>query len=119
MVSLDIPSMGHPFVKVLLLIQFLISFKVAFNQSFLTSAGNLVTSEKFLGSEMKCDTSENDYTKLSYALFSSFTTALETLCKPLNVLFADIYAHFHLFCVCIIQSRILNLSYLALMYVCM
>ena len=35
-------------------------FKVYLNQAFLTSAGNLVTYVKFLGSGMKFDTSEPD-----------------------------------------------------------
>ena len=56
--------------KVLLLIKFLDSFKVAFNQAFLTSAGNLVNSEKFLGSKMKCDTSEPEFTKLGNEFFN-------------------------------------------------
>ena len=60
--------------KVLLLIKMLIYFKFAFNQAFLTYADNLLTSTKLLGSGMKCDTSEPDYTKVRNELFSSFTT---------------------------------------------
>ena len=52
------------------LIKFLISFKVAFNQAFLTSDGNLVTYEKFLGSGVKCDTYDPDYPKVGNVLFS-------------------------------------------------
>ena len=46
------------------MIGFVIYFNVAFNQAFLKSAGNLVTSEKFLGSGIKCDTSGPDYPKV-------------------------------------------------------
>ena len=44
---------------------------------------------------MNCDTSERDYPKLGNALLSSFTTALNTLCKPLPIIFAKSYATFH------------------------
>ena len=54
---------------VLLLIKFLIYFKVDFNQAFLESAGNMVTSEKFLGYGMKCDTYEPVYFKVGNELF--------------------------------------------------
>ena len=51
-----------PFIrKVWLLAKFLITFKVAFYQVFLTSAGNPVTSAKLIGSVIKCDNSEPDY----------------------------------------------------------
>ena len=114
---------GSPFYrssirKFWLLIKFFISFKVSFNQAFLTSSGNLVTSEKFLGSGIKCDTYEPDYPKVGYALFGSFTTDLNTLCEPFSVLFADISDPFYSFCVCLIRSRIFNLAYLALISGC-
>ena len=44
--------------------QNLIDFKVAFNQAFLESAGNLVNYEKFMGPGMKCDTSDPYYPKV-------------------------------------------------------
>ena len=118
MMSLDLPSLCHLFIKVWLLIKFLISFKVDFNQAFFTSAGNLVTSEKFLGYGIKCDTSEPDSTKLYNAFFNSFTTALNNLCKPLLILFAESSDPFHSFCVCLIRSRILNLASHMLIYGC-
>ena len=49
--------------KVLLLIRFLIDFKVDFSQAFFTSAGNIATSSKFMGSDMKLDTFDPDYPK--------------------------------------------------------
>ena len=73
----------------------LISFKVDFNQAFLTYAGNLVTSAKLLGSGMKCDTSEPDYPKLVNAFFSSFTTALKNLCSLFPIIFSKIFDPFH------------------------
>ena len=60
-----------------MLIKFLISIKVAFNQAFLTSAGNMVTSKKFLGSGMKCDTYEPGYPKEGNEYFNSFTKDLK------------------------------------------
>ena len=52
------PFYGYSIIKVRLFIRFLISLKVTFNQAFLTSSGNLVTSVKFLDSRMNCDTYE-------------------------------------------------------------
>ena len=73
--------------KVWMLITFLIYFRFPFNQDFLTSAGNLVTSAKFMVSGMKCDTSDNDSPKVGSELFNSFTPALNNLWKPLPILF--------------------------------
>ena len=64
------PLSGLPIIKVLLLNTILIYFKVAFNQVFLTSAGNLATSAKLLDSGMKCDTFEPDYTKVGNLFFN-------------------------------------------------
>ena len=85
---------GSPFYmlsigNILLLINVLIFFRVDFNQAFLTSAGNIVSSEKFLGSGIKFDTFETDYTKVVNEIFISFTTDLKNLCKTLPILFAD------------------------------
>ena len=100
------------------MINILISFKVSFNQSFLIYSGNLVASEKFLGSGMKCDTSKPNYPKVVNVFFTYFTTSLKTLCKPLPILFAESYSHFRSLCFCIIRSRIFNLAYPALMSGC-
>ena len=113
MVSLVIPSLGH--IKVWLLIKFLISFKVAYSQACLKYYGSLVTSAKFLGSGMKCDTSDPDYPKVNNELFHSFTTSLKTLCKPLHMLFAGISDPFHSLCVFLILPRIFILASIALM----
>ena len=67
--------------KVVLLI-FLIYFKVAFNQAFLKYAGNIVTYAKLLGSGIKCDTSDPDSPKVGNAIVSSLTIYLRNLCKP-------------------------------------
>ena len=75
------PVHGWSIRKILLLIIFLICFKAAFNQACLASAGYLTTSEKFIGSGAKCDTSDPDSTKVGNELFNSFTTLLKTLCK--------------------------------------
>ena len=89
------PLHGSSIRKFWLLIKFLISFKVALNQAFFTSAGNLETSEKFMGSGMKCDTSDTYYPKLGNEFFNPLTTALNTLCKPLNTTLSEISATFH------------------------
>ena len=72
----------------------MISVKVVFNQSFLTSAVNLVTSEKFLGSGMEWDTSEKDSPKVGNDLSNSFATDLHNLCKTLHILFTKSSALF-------------------------
>ena len=71
------------------------SLKIGFSLSFLKAAGNLVNSEKFLGSGIKCDTSEPGSTNVSNELFKPFTTDLNTLCKPFSVLFDESSAPFH------------------------
>ena len=86
---------GSSIYKVLLLIKFLISFKVAFNRAFLTSAVNLVTSAKLLGYRMKCYNSDPDSPKLGNKLFSLFTIALNNFCEPFPILFAGSSAPFH------------------------
>ena len=94
----------------------MICFKVDFNQAFLKYAGNLATSAKLLASGMKCDTSERDYPKVVYEFSNSFTTALNTLCRPLPIIFSDSYAIFHALCIYLIRSCIFNITSLALMY---
>ena len=89
------PLYGSSITKVLLLVKFLISFKVYFNQAFLKYADNLVTSENFLGSGMKCDTSDPDSPKVGNSFFNSFTTPLNTLCKTFLILFAENYYPLH------------------------
>ena len=73
----------------------LISLKVAFIQAFLTSAGNMVASEKFLGYGIKWDTSDPASPKVGTELFNSFKTYLKTLLKPLTIFFAYSYDIFH------------------------
>ena len=51
---------GSSIRKFWLLIRFLISFRVAFSQCFFLLSDNFVTSEKFLGSGMKWETSDPD-----------------------------------------------------------
>ena len=77
----DSPFPGSFIIKVLLLIRFLIYLKASFDQAFLAFAGNMVTSENFMGSGMKCDTSNPDYPKLCNELFNYFTASLKTLFK--------------------------------------
>ena len=76
----------------------------------MTSAGNIVTSAKLVGSGMKSDISDYDSTKLGNALFRSFATALKSLCKTFPVIFVKTYAPFYSFWVCLILSRIFNLA---------
>ena len=54
-----------------------------------------MTSEKFLGSEMKCDTSETDSTKSGNGLFNYLKMALNNLYEPLPILFTESYATSH------------------------
>ena len=70
------------------------------------SSDNFLTSEKFLGSRMKWETSEPDYPK-SKSCKISFTTVLNTFCKTLTMLRVDFNAPFYADCLCLIQSRIL------------
>ena len=100
---------GSSIRKGWLFIELLISFKVAFNQTFLTSAGNLVTSAKVLGSGMKCDTYEPDSSKVINDFFNSYTTALKNLCKYFTILFAESSDPFHSLCASSIHSHILNI----------
>ena len=67
---------------------------------------------------MKCDTSDPDYPKVVNVLFNSFTTYLNTLFKPLRILFDDSSDTFHSLFVCLIWSSIFSLAYLALIYGC-
>ena len=94
MVSLALSYMGNLLKRNNLLIKFLISFKATFNQYFLTYSGNLVTSEKFLGYGIKCDTSEPDYPNVGNDLSNSFATDLHNLCKTLHILFTKSSALF-------------------------
>ena len=64
------PFSGSSIRKVWLLIKIPISFKVVFDQAFLTSSGDLVDSETFLGSGMKCDTYDPDSPKVGNELFN-------------------------------------------------
>ena len=66
------------------------------------SSENLVTSENFPGSGMKWETSEPDFPKgVNYGEIS-FTTVLNTLCKPLTMLHVAFNAPFHSDCLCLI-----------------
>ena len=89
------PFLGSSIRKDCLFIRFLIYFKVSFNQAFLTSVGNMVTSVKLLGYGMNWDTSETDSPKSGNEFLNSFTTTLNTLCRTLPILFVDNYAPFH------------------------
>ena len=89
----------------------LIYFKFDTSQAFLPSADNPVHSVKLLGCIMKYDTSENDYPVVGNVLFSLFTKSLKSLWKSLLILFAESSSTFHSFYVCLIRSRILNLTY--------
>ena len=60
--------------------------RVAFSQGFLNFSDNFVTSAKFLGSGIKWETSEPDATKVANSCEISFTTVLNTLCKPFPML---------------------------------
>ena len=97
------PLSGSSIRKVLLLIRFLSCFKDAFTQSFLTSAGNLVTYTEFLGYGIKCNTSDPGSPKVGNEFFNSFTKYLKTLCKPMTNLFVETSDTFNSFCVCLMQ----------------
>ena len=58
---------------------------------------------------MKWDTSELNSLKEGNELFNDFTTTLNKLCKPLNILFADSSATLHSLCAFLIWSHIINL----------
>ena len=63
-------------------------FQSFLNQAFLTYSDNLVTSEKLLGSRMKCDTSEPDYPNTGNELFNKFQMTLKNLCNSFLILFS-------------------------------
>ena len=93
--------------KVWLLIICFISLRISFNQDFFLSSDKFVTSEKFLGSGMKWETSEPYYPKGGNYCEISFTTVLNTLCEPLPMFRVSFNAPFHSGCLCLIRSRIL------------
>ena len=97
------PLSGSSIRKVWFLVKYLIYFKVAYNQDFLTSADNLATSAQLLSSGMKSDTSEPDSTKLVNGSFNSFKKSLNNLCKPSPILFVDRYAPFYSLCAYLIR----------------
>ena len=108
------PSFGSSIRKVWLLMRFLISLRVAFNQGFLIFSDIFVTSAKFLGSGMKWETSEPDYPKLVSSCKISDTIVLNTLCKPFPMLRVAFNAPFHSNYPCLIRSRILKRTSLLL-----
>ena len=73
---------------------------------------------RFLGSGIKCDTSEPHSHKVGNKLFNSFTTAFRNLCKHFPIHFFESSAPLHSLCICLIWSRIFNISSLALMSGC-
>ena len=97
------------------MIKLLIYFRAAFIQGFLMLSDNLVTSERFLGSEMNPETSEPDSPKIGNAWKISLTTALNTLCKCLPIFFVYNNASLHYALPCLIQSRILLCAYVLFM----
>ena len=68
---------------------------------------NFFTSEKFLGSGMKWETSEPDSPKGVNSWEVYFTTVLNTLCKIFPMLRVAFNAPFHSDFLCLIISRIL------------
>ena len=80
--------------------------KSSFQPSFLIFSANLVTSAKFLGSGMKWETSEPDYSKLANSCEISNTIVLNTICKPFQILCVALNAPFHCDLFCLILSRI-------------
>ena len=101
------PSFWYSIRKVWLLIRFFISLRVAFGQGLFMFSDNLVTSEKFLGSGMKWETSEPDSPKVLNSCEIYFTTVLNTLFKPFPVFLVAFNAPLHYKYLCLIRSRIL------------
>ena len=89
------------------MIRFSISFRVAFSQGFFMLSDNFFTSTEFLGYGMKWETSEPDSPKGVNSCEISFTTVLNTLCKPFPVPCLAFNAPLHYNCPCLIRSRIL------------
>ena len=108
---------GSFIINVLSLIIFYFLSKFLSTKPF-EVADNLVTYAKFLGSGMKCDTSNPDYPKVGNGFLNLITTVFNTLFKPLSILLSDILDPFYSFFVCLIRSRIFNLVSLALMFGC-
>ena len=59
--------------------KFLIPLKFALSQDFLTSAGNMVLSTKFMGFGLKWDTSDFDSPKTGNTFFNYFYNNLKDL----------------------------------------
>ena len=110
------PSFGSSIMKVWLLMIFLISLRVAFNQGFLIFFDNFFISAKFLGSSMKWETSEPDYPKLVNSCEISITIVLNTLCKPFPVLCVALNDPFRSDFFCLMRSRILRRASLLSMF---
>ena len=91
--------------KVRLLIKLPIPSRVSFSQGLFMSYENLVTSEKLLGSVMNWETSEPDSSKGGNYCEISFTTFLNTLCKPLPIFRVAFNAPLHSDCLCLIPLK--------------
>ena len=61
-----------------------------------------------IGSGMKWETSEPDYPKDVNSCEISFTTVLDTLCKPFPMLHISFNSPFHYDCLCLTRSHIYN-----------
>ena len=64
---------------------------------------NFVTSEKFLGSGMKWETSEPDFPNGVISCKIFFKTVLNTLCEPYTMLCVALNTPFHSDCLCLIR----------------
>ena len=71
------------------------------------SSESFVTSEKFLGYEMKWRISEPDSPKGGKSSEMYFTVVLNTLCKLLPMFHASFNDTLHSNCLCLIRSHIL------------
>ena len=77
---------------------------------------DLISSETFLGSIMKWDTSEPDYPKFVNSCKTSDTIVLNTLCKPFPILCVALNAPFHSDFFCLMRSSILRRASLLSMF---
>ena len=80
------------------------------------SSDNFVTSEKFLGSGMKWETSEPDSPKGGKSCEISFIIVFNNFFKPLPVFRVAFNALFHSDCLCLIRTHILKRASLILTF---
>ena len=101
------PSFWSSIRKVWFLVRFFISLRVAFSQGSFMFSDNFLLQQIFLVLEWSWKLLNQILPKVSILAKISFTTVLNTLCKPFPVLRVAFNAPFRSGCLCLIRSHIL------------